>query len=59
MTQIITKLKSFLVECKRVFQVTRKPTKKEFLIVVKVAGAGILIIGAIGFLIHVAGQFIV
>lgn len=47
-----TKLKSFIIECKRVWQVTRKPTRDELKTIVKVTGIGILAIGAIGFLIH-------
>ena len=47
------KLKSFFVECKRVFTVTKKPTKEELKIIVKVSGIGMVIIGAIGFLVHI------
>ncbi|MBI4440571.1 protein translocase SEC61 complex subunit gamma [Candidatus Woesearchaeota archaeon] len=43
--------KSFIVECKRVLTVTKKPTGEEFKTVVKVAGAGMLFIGLIGFLV--------
>ncbi len=46
------KLKDFFVECKRVLIVTKKPTKEEFKTIVKVSGLGILIIGAIGFVIQ-------
>jgi len=47
-----SKLKSFGLQCKRVFQVTKKPTKEELQIIVKVSGIGIALIGGIGFLIH-------
>ena len=57
--ELIIKLKSFLVECKRVWTVTRKPTKDEFKIIVKVTGIGILIIGAIGFLINMLWQIFI
>ena len=57
--ELIIKLKSFLVECKRVWMVTRKPTKDEFKIIVKVTGIGILIIGAIGFLINMLWQIFI
>lgn len=46
-----TKLGSFLVQCKRVWQVLRKPTAEEFKAIAKVSAIGILIIGAVGFLI--------
>lgn len=47
------KLKTFFYECVRVLKVTKKPDKFEFKTVVKVSGIGILIIGLLGFLIHV------
>jgi protein transport protein SEC61 subunit gamma-like protein len=43
--------KSFLLKCKRVWHVMKKPSKEEFQMVAKVSAIGILIIGAIGFLI--------
>lgn len=46
------KFKSFLIECKRVFHATKKPSKQEYLTIVKVAGLGMIVIGAIGFLIQ-------
>lgn len=42
------KLKEYL----RVLKLTRKPTREEFSVIAKVAGAGILIIGFIGFIIY-------
>jgi protein transport protein SEC61 subunit gamma and related proteins len=47
------KLKTFFYECVRVLKVTKKPDKVEFKTIVKVSGVGILIIGLLGFLIHV------
>lgn len=41
-----------LGEYTRVLKLTRKPTKEEFTIIAKVAGAGILLIGLIGFIIY-------
>ena len=46
------RFKEFIVECKRVLIVTKKPTNEEFKTIFKVAGLGILIIGAIGFIIQ-------
>lgn len=37
----------------RVLKLTKKPSREEFLIIAKVAGIGILAIGAIGFIIYV------
>ena len=47
------KLLHFFRECQRVYGVTKKPDRKEFLTIFKISGAGILLIGFIGFIIHV------
>ena len=39
-------------EYTRVRKLTRKPTREEFTVIAKVAGAGILLIGFIGFIIY-------
>jgi len=36
----------------RILKLTRKPTREEFTVIAKVAGAGILLIGFIGFIIY-------
>ena len=36
----------------RILQLTRKPSNEEFFTISKVAGAGIILIGAIGFVIY-------
>jgi len=41
-----------LSEYTRVLKLTRKPSREEFTIIAKVAGAGILLIGFIGFIIY-------
>jgi len=50
---ILTSFNSFLLKCKRVWLVLKKPTKNEFLKVAKVSAVGILIIGVIGFIISI------
>ncbi|MBS3152418.1 protein translocase SEC61 complex subunit gamma [Candidatus Woesearchaeota archaeon] len=50
------RFKSFIVECRRVWQVTKKPTREELKVIVKVTGIGILIIGFIGFTINILWQ---
>lgn len=47
-----SKTKSFFLKSKRVFRITKKPSREEFKVIVKVSAIGIAIIGAIGFLIH-------
>jgi len=48
-----TRLKSFLIQTKRVLQVTRKPTREEFRVIAKVTGLGIAAIGALGFVLSI------
>ena len=42
-------LKSYL----RILKLTKKPSREEFLMIAKVAGAGIVLIGFVGFIIYV------
>ena len=51
-----SKLKSFGKECIRVIRVTKKPTMKEYKVIVIISGLGILVIGFIGFLITILKQ---
>ncbi len=56
------KITSYLAECKRVLQLTKKPNKTEFWTIVKVTGIGILLVGLIGFIVSmvkylIAGAF--
>lgn len=45
------KIKEFFSECIRVLKITKKPTRDEYKVVVKVAGLGMILIGLIGFVI--------
>jgi protein transport protein SEC61 subunit gamma-like protein len=45
------KLKDFIVECKRVLRVTKKPDSIEFKTIVKISGIGMVVIGFLGFLV--------
>ena len=47
--KIITPIKSFIIQCKRVWLALKKPTKEEFVKVAKVSAVGIIILGFIGF----------
>lgn len=42
-------LKAYL----RVLKLTKKPSREEFLMIARVAGAGILVVGFVGFIIYV------
>jgi protein transport protein SEC61 subunit gamma-like protein len=50
---------SFILKCKRVWHALRKPTKKEFLTVAKVAAIGILALGVVGFFIATIVKYII
>lgn len=43
----------FIDEAIRVLKLTRKPRKDEFIMVSKITGLGMIVIGAIGVLIHI------
>ena len=56
--EIPRKIKSKLLEYGRVYKVTKKPSMDEFKAIVKVTALGIVIIGLIGFAIHMISVFI-
>ena len=45
------KLKSFLIQSKRVWQILKKPSSVEFKTVAKISAIGILALGLMGFII--------
>jgi protein translocase SEC61 complex gamma subunit len=49
--RIGSRLKSFIVQSKRVWHILKKPSALEFKTIAKVSAIGILIIGALGFAI--------
>ncbi len=53
-----SKAKSFFLQNKRVLKITKKPSRDEYKITLKVSGLGILLIGFIGFLIYLVGVFL-
>ncbi|MBI2672204.1 protein translocase SEC61 complex subunit gamma [Candidatus Woesearchaeota archaeon] len=50
---MISKLKEQLAEYRRVYSITHKPDRLEFISIVKITGIGIGIIGILGFFIHI------
>ncbi len=58
MSNIIERLKGFLSQSKRVFQITKKPSRQEYMAIVKVTGLGIIIIGLVGLVIKVVAQMV-
>ena len=55
---VVTKLRAFIGECRRVLTVTKKPTRDELVTIVKVAGIGIALIGLIGFVLQIIDKLI-
>ena len=55
---MMVRLRSFLLECRRVLKITRKPTGTEFKTIVKASALGMAIIGGIGFIIHIMRQIV-
>ena len=51
-------IKKTLVDMQRVWKVTKKPTKKEYFLTVKIVLIGFLIIGLIGFTMEMLWQFL-
>ncbi|PSH00002.1 MAG: protein translocase SEC61 complex subunit gamma [Nanohaloarchaea archaeon SW_4_43_9] len=51
-------LKSKLNEYKRVLKISTKPDREEFEMAAKVTGAGILIIGLIGFIMYLIANLL-
>jgi len=47
---------SFLEEAIRVLKLTRKPNKDEFMLIAKVTGVGIILVGLLGSIIFVLGS---
>jgi protein transport protein SEC61 subunit gamma-like protein len=56
--ELLTKLKGFMHECIRVFRITKKPSKAEYKVVMKVSSIGILLIGFIGFVIQIVWELV-
>ncbi len=52
------KIKRFIKEAIRVIHVTKKPTIEEYKTLVKVTGIGILVLGAMGFIIFLIKQLL-
>ncbi len=51
-------MREFLQNCKRLFQVAKKPEREEYMQVVKISGLGITLIGVVGFLVMLLSYFI-
>ena len=52
------KFNKLIKDCKRVLKVSKKPDREEYLLLSKVTLLGLVVIGAIGFVIVLIGQLI-
>ena len=52
------RIKTYVLECKRVLKITKKPDAVEFKTIVKVSGLGLLIVGLLGFLISMVKELL-
>ncbi|MBC8435215.1 protein translocase SEC61 complex subunit gamma [archaeon] len=59
MKKIKSKIVSEFIKYKRVWRLLKKPTMSEFKMISKVSAIGLLIIGALGFVISVIMNFII
>jgi protein transport protein SEC61 subunit gamma and related proteins len=55
---IFGRLKSFILQSKRVWHVLKKPSAEEYKTIAKVSAIGILVLGAIGFIVADIIKFI-
>ena len=55
---VLDNIKRRLGEYGRVLRVTKKPSKEEFISIMKVSGLGILAIGLIGFILQMLRYFL-
>ena len=49
---------SFIKQCQRVLQVAKRPDRDEYYNVARITGLGIVIIGAVGFIITIIAQIL-
>ena len=52
------KFSKFLSDAKRILRLARKPTKKEYIMIAKITGLGMIIIGLIGMTIKLIAMYI-
>lgn len=53
LSNLLLKLKTFFIESKRVFIITKKPSKEEYKNILKVTAIGAALIGLLGAIIQI------
>ncbi len=56
--KIAETVKKNLYEYKRIISISRKPTREEYITIIKVSSIGIGLIGLLGFVIQLVGQIL-
>jgi len=56
--KLMDRFKEFLSSSRRIISISQKPSQKEFWLMAKIIGLGIVIIGVIGYLIKLIMQTI-
>ncbi len=51
-------IRHFLRECARILRLARKPTKEEYIVIAKVTGLGMVILGVLGTVITIIAEFV-
>jgi protein transport protein SEC61 subunit gamma and related proteins len=54
--KLMEKIKEFFSSSRRIISISQKPSKKEFWLMAKIIGIGIILIGVIGYLIKLIMQ---
>ncbi len=54
--KLMDRFKAFMSSSRRIISISQKPSKKEFWLMAKIIGLGIIIIGVIGYLIKLIMQ---
>ncbi len=53
-----SKFKHFVSECIRILRLARKPTKDEYMVIAKITGLGMVIIGVLGMVITIFAELV-
>jgi protein transport protein SEC61 subunit gamma-like protein len=57
MSKLMNNFKDFLASSRRILNISKKPTSKEFWFMAKIIALGIVVIGIIGYLVKLIASF--
>ncbi len=55
---VLVRFRKFLSESKRILMLARKPTKQEYIVIAKITGLGMIIIGLMGMIIKLFAMYL-